>query len=790
MKFTNLVNSFKTGKISRKLANRQDVEALKSSCEKIDNFYVTPMGTLKRRTGTEIVSAPTVTLPTNGKIFEFNYNESNAFVVSIKNGADLFNWSTRTDLYNQGSWFGASTPSLDDIKIFDLLGREYKVSGLKNLGSASPLFSTAYALFGSTGPFSGYETRNFQAVQFGRKLVFVDTTGVKAPFVIDLILSNATVEFVVYPFLYDWSIHTFKADDEVNGGGYVALGGTTHNFPQTSQLKTPITISNPSGFGTVGKIQLSYTPALKTITIPKIYVKGDMLGVGLLVSNSAITTEGIFTIVGPTGTSTATTIDYYAISSVEGIASSGNFDLVSFSRWGDVRGFPQAISSFRDRLVFGATPTSSNRFWLGAVNANNLASFQNMMTRKLVQDASSNTSDLFFFGTATNDVAITGAFNDSETGAIKWIRGKRLLHFGTSSGEQQMSFINGVVQLSNIDVVRVSSYSSSSVQPVEGDKKIFYVANTNDTIRALSTDNRDSESNDVSLSILNDNYPFITKVRWCEESSSLLFLHADVGGSKLSGLTVAEQAQTSAFFDFLFNNDLFTIDDMCVVKGVTGMLNRYSQAIKECIVFRCSMVSDNSVFLLKTYLPIVDLDRANFNNIAGMFHMDLMQTSSALEGANTKTNILWANQFVTVVCVSNTFDILSTTVVEATALGAVVFDAPENSFGCVIGIQSPDAEVITSPINFGSQVGQAVGLIKRIDRIMPSFTKSGKAYVGTTNASIYITEKVDGWFNDYDKVFEASNNPDYEIKCRIKSFGIEPLNISNIAFRGVTYEGE
>lgn len=799
MKFTNIVNSFKTGKVSKKIQNRQDVEALKSACDKIDNFFVTPIGSLKRRPSTELLTTDNADLSADGNIYEFNYSSTKAFIVHLDRLFDIFTFSSRANLYSGIGTYGSAVDSLTKIRIFDMNGKEYKVQGLKNFSSSSPYATiSAHTAFSVTGPWGNVNSARLQVSQFGRKLICVDTLGIKAPIVIDMLVSDGLISFAVYPFIYDWSLHSYKAPTEMDGGGYVALGGTTHNFPPLAQFPSPINVSNPNGAGTAGKVFPAYLPSIKYLSIHNDYIKGDMLGVGIKILNNTSTLEGIFTIVGPTGNTTATTTEYYAISSVElDGGAPANYVNYAFSRWGDIRGFPKCVSSYKDRVVFGAQPLSVNRFWISAINSNNTASFQNLMTAKLLQDASTNASELFFFGSALSDVALSGAFNDSETGEIRWIRGKRFLHFGTSTGEQQVSFLNGQIQIASIDSVRVSSYNSSEVQPVEGDKKIFYVSDLKSNIRALSTDDRTAESQDITLSVLSDGYNNITKIRWYEGASTLLMLHSGVGGStlsdrKLSGVTVCEQSQTSAFYDFLFNNSFMTVDDFCVVKAQSGS-DVYNQTYTEQIILKCKVVATSKIFLLKMRLRVDDIYAFNVNDPFNT-HTDVTKVGLAPAGSNTVTNILWANQQVAVLCVgaivNSTNELLSTEFVTADATGAVTFDAPDDTYAYIIGLPSPDADLITSPINFGSQVGQAVGLIKRIDRLTPFFTASGKAYVGTTNASIYLTEKVVGSFNDYYRVFEASNNPDYEVKCRIKSYGIEPLNISNIAFRGVTYEGE
>lgn len=771
MKFTSVVNSFKAGKVSKKISKRQDIETIKDGCEELENFILYPNGVLKRRFG--IGSINTLSSIGNGEIYALNYSKEHSYIVFLKEGTQQNIFATESRLINDPRLGVSNQTTCEFVRIFDSLGTEYKVETL--LQKAKFYIDSTHTMFtkSSESPYRGLPHDGWNVTQFSRKLIFVHNSGNYPPFIVDLILSEGSnPRFNVVPWSLDLDLFTRNSSIESLGGDYAALGGTTMPMAPMGKQYYQITVDNPNGVAVDGKIiEAIDLKSIKRIGIPVAFFDtGDynaMIG-ACIKTLRGTSVEGIYFITGRVAGPISGTVNYYAVASIEGDndATTNTYDFWTLSYWGYKNGYPKTVSSFRGRLVFGGTKTAANRFFMTAANANNVASFQNLQPSKLIQDASTTDfSGLAFYNSAiTSDLGITAAFNESNSGDIAWIKGRRILHFGTTTGEFQVSFINNTVALSNMEVQKVSSYSSTNVNPVEGDQKIIYIANGGSVIRTVSTNARDYESTDIAVSAMFTELSNIKKLGWVERASSLLFL----SNSTLKAVCINEQTQVVGFYDLSFGND---------VKSFIVSQNKIDGIDTDIVV---GLMTDGTNY--KLHYNLVDhVDKDSYQS-SYFYFLDYC-VSGVL--ANP-TNIFWADKEVVVYWTA----LKTTEILQADSLGQILLSNPDNEI-YVAGLRFK-SRLTTVPINYASRFGQAVGLIKRVDRAEVGVTKSGRFYIGTNTGELFIAPKSDvtNTYEDYNPIIELSNSPDYDVKCIIESYEEEPLNINTIAYRGVTYEGE
>lgn len=770
-KFTSIINSFKSGKISKKLTHRQDIPELKNGCEEITNFIVGSSGGLKRRYGTfELSNSP---IPNNGNLYVIKYSKEYSFIVLLENiDANIFETTSRT--------VGTSSKF---VRIFDSIGVEKQVWTIANAPLQAPWYDTSYSAFDSTvtSCFSKLPSSGWQHAQLSRKTVFSHKDGNKMPFVIDLELSTGEPIFMVYPWCFDKELYTRNALSELNGGSYVPFGGLTVPCSSintnTSSIATMTTITGAYTAGILTQFSSGVDKKMfRTITItnfPNISNLNDYIGSAIVLRNAS-NIDGTYIVVKvDTSGLSFPDVKFWVICTCESTAATFSTSKYAFSQWGGPLGFPRTVTTYKGKVIFGGSKGRPNTFWSISTNANNPNSFQTLMPFKLAQDSGTADSSgfLYFNSSVLTDLALAASFNEANSGDIRWMRGRTLLHFGTNNGEHQVSFVNNVFALSNIETKKVTSYSSSNVGTVEGNQKIFYVSNNNTNLRYISTNDKYSESIDISLSVLNNEHRGIDKLDWAEEPSMLLFKTSD---NKLHGITVNEQSGVSAFSDFEFS---FEVIDFVVLEKTIYNSDGNSVYIlgKE----------NNSYFL--AYLPFDSIDRETILSATPDYqypYIDrILVTTGTQDGTNDYTVARFANKTVGIY---NNEDYVE---VEADSTGK--FTNPNETIGGSVLAGIPyESRLITCQIEEGSRFGSANGLIKRIDRATLYLTKSGSCKVGTNNGSIYAVEKTTTTFDDYSPTVELSNNPDYNVSCVIKSLNGQPLNISSVAFRGVTYEGE
>lgn len=767
-KFTTLVNSFKTGKISSKLTHRQDIQELKNACSELENMIPMASGGAKKRYGTNIMTLPSGL--GDGNFYELKYTQTYSYIIFMPNvEANMFEVESR----------GVLGTSSKMIRIFDQNGVEKKVSTLANAPVLNPWYDTTNANYQAfqtsiTTAYSKIPCRGWQTAQLSRKTIFAHPSGTKMPFVVDLIISSGSPVFMVYPWNFDKELYTRNATSEFTGGDYVPFGGVTIPVGSlnTNVLSTAV-LANITGAYTAGQLTKSAGSAdkkmFRTITISN-FPQGTSLSWvgGSIVLRNGTNVDGIYQIVGVDLSYGYPDCKFYVVCVCESTAGALTTTKWAISHWGGVNGFPRSVTTYKGRIVFGGSAGRPNTFWVTAVNSNNPSNFQTLLPSKLAQDASTDSSGLAYFGSVITDLGFNSSFNESSSGDIKWVRGRKLLHFGTNIGEHQISFTDNVFFLANMEASKVTSYASSSISTVEGDQKIFYIANNGTNIRYISTNDKYSESIDVSLSVLNMEYRNIDKLSWVEEMSLLIF---KTSNNTLHGITVNEQSGVSAFVDFTFP---FEVVDFIVLDEVSYSGDSYGNKL----IILAKYGAD--YFMVNMLFDPIDKDTIEGEDY---HYLDLCTISSGVsDGSQDFTIAKYAS--MTVGYYSNG------------VYGEVDTDSSGNfsiptSTGALIIIGIPyKGRLVTADINENSKFGQANGLIKRIDRATIYLTKSGKCKIGTDNGQLYTVEKTSDTFETYSPVVELSNNPDYHIRCIIESLNGQALNISSVAFRGVTYEGE
>lgn len=104
--------SWRFGEVSPLLRGRADLDAYKQGCEKLENFIVTPQGSLLRRPGTENISYIT---STGLRIIEFRAADNDSYILKLFQGTyDAYRWGSLV-LKNGQLMYGLNGQRIENI---------------------------------------------------------------------------------------------------------------------------------------------------------------------------------------------------------------------------------------------------------------------------------------------------------------------------------------------------------------------------------------------------------------------------------------------------------------------------------------------------------------------------------------------------------------------------------------------------------------------------------------------------------------------------------------------------
>lgn len=794
MKFTSMVNSFKSGLISKRLSRRQDIKGLADSCVELTNFYVTPEGAAKRTFGGEILSF----VPTNTRaIYSYHLSAEYSFLVCVCDAgtnADntLMSYEARTTPFTGNS----STY----IRIFTIHGIELKVSPmLISIGYCD----VSHELFNKSSLVSPYANLpyNLQTIQYGNKLIFVDPAGNKTPFVLEYIEQTSSSYFKLYPWAFDSTLYT-RVPSAPNS--YISLGTTTTPFSYGYERDMNAQITTSSANGTVGTLVATSSPThkLKTIVIKDSSGTGSfdpqlVLGTVCLIKDKDTSPycEIPLLIVAYVG-SVSNDHTFYAYASLNiGVLTTGLYT-ISLSDWGGKRGFPRTVTTYMDRVVFGGTKTAPNKIWAAAFNAVDPFAWQIMLKYVLFQDRG--TTDfsgfLLYNATVLDGVAIHEELASGDTPSIAWMQGKKNLHMGTDLGEFQLIPTNGLFTYNTINIQKVSTFHSARVQPVEGDQKIIYVSNYAKEIRHISTNSKDYESVDTPIGIQYNLLSNINELEWLEKAKLAFILTA----SGLYTMALSEQSEIGAFSKIDLSGLGWGIpESICRLRNSYYIATTYPIEEKESLIVLIG-TGFSSAIAIRIPFDSQDIPCSinTYPSLPSMApsHLYINGYTVVTPPSNsfTYTNALYADNIVTVAFYEELDGLIGELAYVdflADSLGNIAIDLPTRytSTDIAVGIQIP-ASLTTTPIQVGSRFGESGSIVKRIDRIVAHLTNSKSFKVGSTSGTMYqqtLTE-----IKDVDHLVELSNDSDVIADVKIQSVGTDPLSVACISYRGVGYEGE
>lgn len=796
MRFVKLLGTFKNGLISPRLRGTVENEKeVFNSAEELTNFYVDKVGAVNKR-------APIVSGDSLGAIDVYGRQ---VFSVNFL-GTDynlVFNWAissfSNTD-GNYSSFFLVINQGAEYVEVINSKPRSNpnmpQISHWKGQYTTDGEFipSGLDQYLSKFDPFTTYGNRIIQYEKVTERTVVFTTKSFS--FTVSLLDYTDTVagnlelgrKFVMLPYFV--SIPLFlesfgRATPPISSKCYICPS----NFPFNAiNPDTTLGVNFSIIVGTSGANQQGALPSdgvvskhnerfVWSLTAPR--SMGNLEGRFISVPNAASTKDVVFFITLLEYGSSA--VYTYRCIQVIGGTPLANTSLWRLSTWGDEVGHPKAVGYCFGRLIYGNSGINANQWWASATHPAQPLYFQGFMQDNLRQDASSDTSGIYYndITTYTGGDFYRFGFTDfvPNMSAISWIKSRRRIHFGTVEGECQLQITaNSGFGALSYEQTKVGSNSSGLFQAVEGDRKIFYIANNQRDIRFISTEDRDYESIDGLVTTLQEGLKHKYKrIEWYEAENALLCLTED---NKLYVICIHSDTEIKAmsYFDFGYP----VLDISANYSKITLLLNVDNQYC-HCTLYNYAEDDTMSGYAVSDPFEFY----GDFSEV---------QNTPTLRGENPWLAERLVNIYFKGVVYTNfqTGNILGYLYSPISGADPLPFDADEISIdNPAIFYRAPiTARIKSMPFNEGAQYGSAVGSIHRVDRVTFQVDNSGPFKAGESFTNMHSVEGLDstpktGLFRQ-----DFPQSPDIERVLCVESTTPTPLHISGVSLRGVSYEGE
>jgi hypothetical protein len=385
--------------------------------------------------------------------------------------------------------------------------------------------------------------------------------------------------------------------------------------------------------------------------------------------------------------------------------------------WSNTRGWPRSVTYFQGRLLYGGNEAEPTKVWgsqafdIGQMTG--LAEFD----------------DISY--TAVSSDPFASSIASSSATVIQWMENNDNNIFIGSSSREYIATIEAAATVSTLSVRPQTTYGSSHVQAKSVNNAILFVARDGVTVRELSFNFNDDNFVAEDISAFADHLAIEAGINKDVFFQTPKILHIELqrtpentlwcltNNNGLYGVTRDRQLRTAAWHRVSFPGAGPTIDitngtnleevcDFCIREGVLdlfvdrvidGAAVKYHESLKSGEFTQQAVYSTsayNNLSVLPQYLDSYAISFPVSATISGLLHLE-GQTVRCLAASATNTG---------------SFKDYGTFVVDAS--GEILL--PEIVNSAVVGLDF-DAVMATLPIEAGSQLGNAQGAPKRIERI-------------------------------------------------------------------------
>ena len=504
-------SNFTAGEITPKLAGHIDFNKYANGLETLENMTTFPQGGVTRRSGTRFVcevkdsSAVTRLIPfefsvTQSYVLEFGasyirfYKDNGQIVESDVTITGITQANPAVVTASSHGYSNGDHVWINNVVgMTEVNGRRYTVANkTTNTFELSGVDSSSYTAYSSNGD--------------GQK-VYEIATPYTAAQVFDLrFTQSADVMYIV---------HTSHEPEKLTRTGHTSWTltdvdfGTTGPYLDASTSSTTLTPAS-SAVGTGVNITASATTGIND---------GDgwqTTDVGRILKFNS----------GEAKITARTSTTVVVVTITKAFASTAGTTGWQLGAWSDTTGFPQTVSFFEQRLVFGGSTDFPQTIW--ASESGNYESFD-------VGDAGA--SDAFIYTIAANRVNL-----------IRWLAPIRDLMIGTAGGEFRVDRpVGEPLKPTNVNIKQETTYGGYTAQPMQIGPSVLFVQRQQRRVRELgySFQNDAYVAPDLTLLAEHITEGGIIDVDWSQEPNEIYYAVRNDG--TLLGMTYQREQDVIAW---------------------------------------------------------------------------------------------------------------------------------------------------------------------------------------------------------------------------------------------------
>jgi hypothetical protein len=449
MKYNSIYNKFSSGELSQYLKGRTDLEEYYSGVDEMTNFIPLKQGGTYFRPGTSQVSVSSSITNFNNRIFSFSPSDNFNYIIFASPG---YNLAIRRVEGGNLVNCTLNQPTTVWNKYIDFSN----VAGIFNPAANGAITSSIF------------DSLTFTS--YGDIFVLLDGTGTLAPIVGKRVGDTTfVIDSILYPTVINPDTSVLWLDTSAKYPIRLAYKDT--NIDPNIKMK-------PSG--TTGSITITSENSSAT---PINYFKGDPVGMYIKI------TQGVSTGVAIVRSKVSDSVVNAQVfgANFTATTSSDNWEV---SSWNAIDGYPKSACFYQGRLYFGGNNTYPDTVWGSLVG--NIYQF---MSKRFVQDATSDTTKLNYFGSIKETDPFNFTIASTVANTIQWMEPSQTLIVGTTGAEYSISGgQDGILSISNINVGAISSHGSARVQPVKVGSSILFVSQDRKRLLEIPKDLRQYQS--------------------------------------------------------------------------------------------------------------------------------------------------------------------------------------------------------------------------------------------------------------------------------------------------------
>jgi len=742
-KFAYAQNNFSSGELSPKLQGRNDIQEYINGASEMLNSIPLKSGGTSRRPGSIFVKDITADFHPDYEVHVFEFTPTRAESYSIAIGVDISGTTCGIKIYKQ-----------DD---------NYPVG----------LTAVTANIDGALGPpllelFTNYvdKINEFHTAQASDFIFFTHSSRAIIPIV--FIRTSSTVFEVTN---YDRAaVYANQPGESIRQIPFQGRNTIAANIMTTSGGAVPNRTLTASGAG--------FTPFVST-----------MVGTYVRLSNgtSAELVMKITAYVSPT------VVSVTVLSPLTGVADISNYRW-AFGSWSRHFGYPGAVTLYQGKIIFGGTRHQPNSGWL-SVTGNLFL----MFNYKLVQDSSTDTSGLDYFGPITDADAFDIEVLSDQSGIITYLSSDRYVQIGTTNGEHVLLPVDGVLGPTKKSISNQTFFGSKPIPPVKMSNATIFCTISGKNIQENTFSEENAQSAERELSVLADHLVYHGRDEDTQSSSASEYDRAFyqktrkctwfvTNNGALVGVVNDRSGGVLAWFKCQLGGTIVKVDSVIALPAPSGgaqdglymVVRRVINGVKKIYIERIG--EDFEQDSLYGEFTLNQRDVPVYSDSAYI-------QISAIVSANSTSLTADHLRGETVVVVHKG---LKVGVYVVPLSGPLVIPVALEGFiagqTTIVGLPYT-SRVVTTPIEAGSQIGNSHTGLKRIDTV--SFrllrTMGGSFSSGKKVYKLFSSADSINLFTGIRKV-KWDATPSEETKVIIEQSDPYPMTVLMIVMRGNTEE--